>query len=77
MSVSLDQLAVGQSALIAGYREKGGCRHQLLSMGLTPGTPFIVRRVAPMGDPIQVEVRGANLCLRRTDAMMIFIEHVS
>ncbi len=77
MSVSLDQLAVGQSARVLGYREKGGCRHQLLAMGLTPGTAFTVRRVAPMGDPIQLDVRGASLCLRRVDAMMVLIECAS
>lgn len=71
----LGALAVGQSGHILGY-EKGprAYREKLLSMGLTPGTQFTVTRQAPMGDPIEIEVRGFKLSLRKGDASALKVE---
>jgi ferrous iron transport protein A len=51
-------------------------RQRLLSMGLTPGTEFLVTRVAPMGDPVEISLRGFSLSLRRDEAAMLLVEPV-
>lgn len=74
-TLTLGALAVGQSGRIHGYEP--GCRAyrgKLLSMGLTPGTHFTVTRQAPMGDPVEIEVRGFKLSLRRGEAAALRVE---
>ena len=51
-------------------------RHRLISMGLLPGTEFIVSRIAPLGDPIEITVRGFALSLRKNEASILKIEQV-
>lgn len=51
-------------------------RQKLLSMGLTPGTCFFVKRVAPLGDPIEIAVRGYSLTLRKHEADLLKVEQV-
>ena len=70
------QLAVGQVAKIKGYAKQANLyyRTKLLAMGLTPGTLFKVTRVAPLGDPIQIHVRGYDLSLRRKECSTLLIE---
>ena len=70
-AVSLDTLKVGEHARIAAVRGQGELRHHLLDMGLTPGVEVRLRKVAPMGDPIQIELRGYELTLRLDDARYI------
>lgn len=74
-TLHLGALSVGQSGRILGY-EKGNraYREKLLAMGLTPGTHFTVTRQAPMGDPIEVEVRGFKLSLRKGEAATLQVE---
>ena len=74
MSLTLGDLGVGESGQVSGYAGGGGYRRQLLAMGLTPGTGLKVIRRAPMGDPIELEVRGFNLSLRRDEAQCVLIE---
>lgn len=77
-ALKLGDLAVGQSGRILGYEP--GCRAyrgKLLSMGLTPGTHFTVTRHAPMGDPVEVEVRGFKLSLRKGEAAALRVEPLS
>ena len=65
----LKQLAVGDRAKVSGFAEAGGpYRRELLSMGLTPGAELEVVRVAPMGDPVEIRVRGFALTLRKGEA---------
>lgn len=72
---TLDQLPFNQPAIIVRLTSKGlSFRQRLLSMGIIPGAKIIVRRVAPLGDPIQIEMRGFNLCLRRSEASAIQVE---
>ncbi len=71
---TLDELPVGGSAAIAAVRGSGALRDRLLDMGLTPGTSVMVRKVAPMGDPMELTLRGYELTLRRSDAKNIEIE---
>ncbi len=69
--MTLDKLTVGQSARILQVAGKGELRHHLLDMGLTPGVEVTLRKVAPMGDPIELELRGYELTLRLDDAAQI------
>ena len=74
---SLGALRVGQSGRIVRYEQ--GCRayrSKLLSMGLTPGTRFTVTRQAPLGDPIEIEVRGFKLSLRKGEAAALQVERL-
>jgi ferrous iron transport protein A len=72
MEHTLKDLSVGQSAEITGYASgDSGYRAKLLSMGLTRGTVVTLRKVAPMGDPVEIEVRGFSLSLRRHEAAVL------
>lgn len=63
------ELRVGERARILGFEELDAVyRNRLLSLGLTPGTELLVQQVAPLGDPVQVAVRGFRLSLRRQEA---------
>jgi len=77
-TLHLGALAVGQSGRVLGY-EKGSraYREKLLSMGLTPGAEFIVTRQAPLGDPIEIEVRGFKLSLRKGEAATLHVEVIT
>ena len=70
----LDKLETGQSGKVLGINGKGELRHHLLDMGLTPRTLVTLRKVAPMGDPIEIHVRGYELTLRVEDARQITVE---
>ena len=71
--MTLDQLKVGGSAVITRVGGSGALRRRLLDMGLTPKTRVMVRKVAPMGDPIELHLRGYELTLRAEDARKIEI----
>ena len=72
--MTLDQLPVGRSAVIRAVGGEGPLRLRLLDMGLIPRTEVTVEKVAPMGDPLQIRVRGYELTLRCADAANIEIE---
>ncbi len=74
--MTLNQLKVGSSAVITAVRGSGSLRCRLLDMGLTPRTKVTLRKVAPMGDPIEILVRGYELTLRLEDAGLIEIADV-
>ncbi len=77
MPTSLKNLSVGDSGRIIGFDQSGGVyRKKLLAMGLTPGTPFTVTRFAPMGDPVEIKVRGFALSLRKAEASVLLIEKI-
>ncbi len=71
--MTLDELAVGQSAVITAVGGQGILRCRLLDMGLIPHTKVTLQKVAPMGDPIEIQVRGYELTLRVDDAKEIEI----
>ncbi len=71
--MTLDKLNTGESGRIIHVRGEGELRHHLLDMGLTPGTEVSLRKTAPMGDPIQLELRGYELTLRLAEAAKIEI----
>lgn len=68
---TLADLRVGQSAEIDRISGQGPLRRRLLELGLLRGTPVRVVRIAPLGDPIQLEVRGGSLSIRHEDARSI------
>ena len=72
--MTLDRLKVGASGVIRAVGGQGALRRRLLDMGLTPKTRVLVRKVAPMGDPIEIHLRGYELTLRLEDARQIEIE---
>ena len=69
--MTLDLLEPGHSGIIATIGGEGALRRRLLDMGLTPNTKVTVRKVAPMGDPIELYLRGYVLTLRKDDAVKI------
>lgn len=75
--MTLDELGIGQSAVISTVGGEGALRCRLLDMGLTPRTSVKLQKVAPMGDPIEIRVRGYELTLRVEDARKIVVAEVS
>jgi ferrous iron transport protein A len=75
MDFGLKNLVIGDFAKIVGFEPSGKAyRKKLLAMGLTPGTEFSVTRFAPMGDPVEIKLRGFALTLRRDEASVLQIE---
>ena len=72
--MTINDLTLGQSAVITAVGGEGALRCRLLDMGLIPGTAVAVIKVAPMGDPIEIRLRGYELTLRKEDAAQIDIE---
>ena len=70
----LDEMRLGQSGTITAVGGAGPLRCRLLDMGLIPRTKVTLRKIAPMGDPIQISVRGYELTLRVDDAKQIQVE---
>ena len=75
--MTVDDLKIGQSGTISAVGGEGALRLRLLDMGLIPGTRVRLEKVAPMGDPIQILVRGYELTIRREDAGRITLGEVS
>ena len=72
----LGELNIGQSAVIKKVGGEGALRRRLLDMGLTPKTKITVRKMAPLGDPIELFLRSYVLTIRKEDASRIEIEEV-
>lgn len=72
--MTLDQIKPGKGGVIIAVGGAGALRRRLLDMGLTPKTAVWVRKVAPMGDPMELSLRGYNLSIRKEDAAKIEIE---
>ncbi len=71
-------LAVGEAGRVVGFKEGSKAyRRKLLSMGLTPGVEFRVTRCAPMGDPVEIRVRGFSLSLRKDEASIVRVESIA
>jgi ferrous iron transport protein A len=78
MSITLKEMSPGDRGRVQGFEEGGRAyRRKLLSMGLTPGAEIQVIRVAPMGDPVEVRVRGTSLTLRKGEAAALQVERLS
>ncbi len=72
--VSLDKIMLEKKAVIRSVGGEGSLRRRLLDLGLTPGTVVMVRKVAPLGDPIEITLRNYELTLRKDEAAQIIVE---
>ena len=71
----LSDLKIGQRAKVLGiHMDKPDVRRHLLDMGITKGTEILIKKVAPMGDPVDIELRGYELCIRKAEMKNIDIE---
>ena len=68
---TLKEVKVGDTVVVTRLNGEGAVRRRIMDMGITKGTQIFVRKVAPLGDPIEVNIRGYELSLRMADAEMI------
>lgn len=71
MQKTLDEFIIGQSGVITAVGGDGRIRRRLFDMGVTPGAEVLLRKKAPLGDPIEVSMRGYELTLRKTEAQAV------
>ena len=71
---TLKDVAVGKTVKVAKLTGTGPVKRRIMDMGITKGVEVFVRKVAPLGDPVEVTVRGYELSLRKVDAEMIEVE---
>ena len=71
---TLRDVAIGESVTVRRLTGEGAIKRHIMDMGITKGTEVYVRKVAPLGDPVEVTVRGYELSLRKADAEMIEIQ---
>ena len=71
---TLKEVRIGESAMIKRLHGEGALKRRIMDMGLTKGTEVYVRKVAPLGDPMELTVRGYELSVRKSDAENIEVE---
>ena len=71
---TLKQTKVGSSVRVVKLHGEGAVKRRIMDMGITKGAEIYVRKVAPLGDPVEITVRGYELSLRKADAEMIEVE---
>lgn len=75
MDKQIKDLQVGDKGRVLGFNKQGKAyRKRLLAMGLTPGTAFSIVRFAPLGDPVEISLRGFSLTLRKNEADILMVE---
>lgn len=74
MLKKLDELKIGETGLIKKVDGEGRLRRRLFDMGVTPGAEVTVRKFAPLGDPIELTIRGYELTLRKAEAHLVNVE---
>jgi Fe2+ transport system protein FeoA len=70
----LSQLGIGERGVIVAVKGEGAIRRRLFDMGLTPGAEVYLRKKAPLGDPIEISLRGYELTLRKAEAAHVELE---
>lgn len=71
---TLGEVSVGSTVKVTGISGQGAVKRRIMDMGITRGTEIYVRKVAPLGDPIEINVRNYELSLRKEDAAIIKVE---
>ena len=71
---TLKQAKVGETVKVVKLTGQGAVKRRIMDMGITKGVEIFIRKVAPLGDPVEVTVRGYELSLRKDDASMIAVE---
>ena len=74
MLKQLDEFTLGETGLIKKVGGEGKIRRRLFDMGVTPGAEVTLRKKAPLGDPLEVTIRGYELTLRKTEAQLVTME---
>lgn len=74
---TLDELKIGEQGIVVSIGSSGALRRRIIDMGITPGAAVIKRKAAPFGDPIEINVRGYELSIRRSEAKEIMLENIS
>ncbi len=72
--MTLKDVKIGETAKVIKLNGEGPVKRRIMDMGLTKGVEVYVRKVAPLGDPIEVTVRGYELSIRKADAEMVLVE---
>lgn len=72
--MTLKDAKVGQTVKVAKLQGEGAIKRRIMDMGITKGVTVYIRKVAPLGDPVEVTVRGYELSLRKADAEMIVLD---
>lgn len=70
----LDEFKIGETGQITKVEGEGRLRRRLFDMGVTPGAKVYLRKVAPLGDPLEVTIRGYELTLRKSEAKLVVME---
>lgn len=71
--MTLKDVKVGQSATVLKLEGEGALRRRIMDMGITKGTEILVKKIAPLGDPLELTVRGYQLSIRKADAKKILV----
>ena len=74
MLKKLDEFKIGETGLIKKVEGEGRLRRRLLDMGVTPGAVVYLRKKAPLGDPLEITIRGYELTLRKSEASLVVLE---
>ena len=74
MLKKLDEFKIGETGLIKKVEGEGRLRRRLFDMGVTPGATVYLRKKAPLGDPLEVTIRGYELTLRKSEACLVILE---
>ena len=74
MLKKLDEFKIGETGLIKKVEGEGRLRRRLFDMGVTPGATVYLRKKAPLGDPLEITIRGYELTLRKTEAELVILE---
>ena len=74
MLKTMDEMVVGQTAIVVSVNGERKIKRRLFDMGITPGTQIFLRKKAPFGDPLEITLRGYELTLRKTEAECIEME---
>lgn len=71
---TLNDIKVGSSATVIQIGDMGALKRRLIDMGITPGVKIKIKKVAPLGDPIEINLRGYSLSIRRSEALNIVVQ---
>lgn len=72
--MTLSELKIGEQGVILENKTSGALKQRFMDMGITKGIPIKIVKIAPLGDPIEIEIRGYNLSIRKDDAKKIIIK---
>lgn len=71
---TLREVKIGETATVVKLHGEGATKRRIMDMGLTKGTQVYIRKVAPLGDPVEITIRGYELSIRKADAELIEVE---